>query len=93
MQGAGNNLKSKNSAGYRTHGSYVHQRFSCPENECRSGCRTGRFFTDLFYLLVLVSRTKTGKTICIYVPIGYYEIYRVMQQEQQNVKRKNLCVH
>lgn len=34
------------------------------------------------------------KRICIYGSIGYYQLHRVMQQqEQQHVEREDLCLY
>jgi hypothetical protein len=36
---------------------------------------------------------KVIKTICIYAPIGYYELHRVAQQEYKHVEGEDHCIY
>jgi hypothetical protein len=59
-------------------------------------------FFDFFGLMVKSAhqwpcfhgkKTKCYKTICIYAPIGYYELHRVAQQEHRHVEGEDHCIH
>jgi predicted regulator of Ras-like GTPase activity (Roadblock/LC7/MglB family) len=43
-----------------------------------------RIFLIAGFFPKMVRSTKTDKTICIYAPIRYYQLHRVVQQEQEH---------
>jgi predicted regulator of Ras-like GTPase activity (Roadblock/LC7/MglB family) len=38
----------------------------------------------------MVRRFKTGKTICIYAPIRYYQVHRVVRQEHRSMLKEKI---